>query len=224
MFFDKLENKLNNINLDGHYDVFNNCREQGLVLTLYEIGITTDMNIWASECRNTDDLMIVIGNEKDRDTNSMFSEDAYSKRKFFKTDSIDSALKYVIDNIKVTFPKAFLRPSNLNFECNYKIQDINRIIMDAKSFDYEDYHDLATYDDLNEEYFCDLIIIEGEVGLRYSKYSNRDNNEYENISFEKFEPDLDNEISLMVSMKEKLEHFILGEKEYDLEINSDIKI
>jgi hypothetical protein len=224
MFFDKLENKLDNLDLDGHYNVFNNCREQGLVLTLYNVGNTPDLNIWACECRNTDDLMIVIGNEKDRDTNAMFSENAYNERKFFNVEDVDSALKYVIDKMRVTFPKAFVRPANFNFECNYKLEDLERIVIDANSLDYEDYHDLATFDDLNENYFCDLIIMDGEIGLRYSKVSDRNNNDYENLTFEKYEPNLESELSLMIGMKERLDHFITNEKEYELEMNSDIKI
>lgn len=168
--------------------------------------------------------MIIIGNQKDRDINDMFSETAHSKRQFFKIDDISSSIKYVMDNIKATFPEKFIRPAKFNFECHYKLEDIERIVIDADSLEYEDYHDLATIDDLNENYFCDLIILNGKVGLRYSKFSDRDNNDYENLVFEEFDPNLENELSLMASMKEKLDHFITNEFEYDTQMNVNIKM
>ena len=224
-FFEQLERSLNIDNINGHYNVFNSCREQGFVLTIYEIAKTPEINIWASMCKNTDDLMIILGTEKDRNNiNSMFSDDAYQKRKFFKDYEFDKAIKYITNNIKATFPHLFVKPANFNFQINRKLEDLERIVLDAESLDYEDYHDLATFDDFNENYFCDLIIMDGKVGLRYSVFHDRNNNDYENLTFEEFNPNLESELSLMLGMKERLDQFIKGELEYDIQMNTDIKI
>ena len=93
---------------------------------------------------------------------------------------------------------------------------LERIINDAENLDYEDYYDLATFEEDNA--FCDLIILDGEIGLRYSKYLNEEHSEFENMYFEKFVPDLTSSITLMLGMKQKLNNFIDDEIEYDIQI------
>ena len=57
-FFNNLEKKLERVsdNLAGYYKTFNNCREQGLMLTIYKKKSDDELLIWACECRNSDNI------------------------------------------------------------------------------------------------------------------------------------------------------------------------
>ncbi len=94
---------------------------------------------------------------------------------------------------------------------------MEKIINDCADLDYEDYYDLVTFEDWN--FFCDLIIMDGQVGLRYSKFLDNDHTEYENIHFEKFNPDLTSDVTLMLGMKQKLKEFVDAELDYNLGID-----
>lgn len=220
-FFNALEDKLKDVSLDGYYDTFNNCREQGYVLQLYDRSDNT-LNIWASESRNSDNIMIVTGTNKDIDINKMFSENAYKNAKYFKCDDYGSAVDYAIKKMRVSFPMDIYNKASYKFDTNKGIDDIRRILLDAKDLDYEDYHDLATFEDVNNKYSCDLIIDEGKVCLRYSKIN--DDDSFDNLTIEKFDPDLTNEVTLMVGMQDRLDKFIRDELEYELEMDRNISI
>ena len=84
------------------------------------------------------------------------------------------------------------------------------------------YIDLATFEDVDNLYFCDLIILEGKMGLRYSKYTDAYKDEFDNLIFEEWEPDLTSDTTLMLGMQNKLRDFI--EKEIDYDINIGIGI
>ena len=75
-FFNKLEEKLKNVsdNLEGYYKTFNNCREQGLMITIYEPVTDNELLIWACECRNSDDIMVITADRSCCDTNDMFND------------------------------------------------------------------------------------------------------------------------------------------------------
>lgn len=218
-FFEALENKLNNLNptFKGYYNVFNNCREQGLQLVTYaDNEVEADLCIWSCMCRNSDQIMVVIGDRNCSDTNNMFDDKAYRKAKYFKCDDYDSATDYTLNVIKKNFPKHLDQNYNYKFNCNKSLSDLERIMTDAVDLEYEDYYDLATFEEDNA--FCDLIILNGEMGLRYSKYLNEEHTEFENIHFEKFKPDLTSSITLMLGMKQKLNDFIDQEIDYDIQI------
>ena len=103
------------------------------------------------------------------------------------------------------------------------MSDIEKIVEDAENLDYEDYYDLATFEE--NDYFCDLIILDGKVGLRYSKYFDEYHNEFENQHFEEFNPDLTSSITLMLGMKEKLSKFVDAEIDYQITCgNGNLKI
>lgn len=190
-------------------------------MQLYDCG-NNSLNIWACECRNSDHIMIVIGNNEDMDNVRMFSDKAYENRKLFDYDDYDSAVDYVTKKIIVTFPTNINSKSSYKFDTHRNLDDIRRIKMDAEDLNYEDYYDLATFEDLNEKYFCDLIIDNGKICLRYSKrYSDDD---FDNLSLEEFEPDLTNEATLMTGMQERLNKFVMNEIEYDLQMDKNISI
>lgn len=216
-FFDILEDKLNKLNptFNGYYNVFNNCREQGLQLIVYGGNDPDDdLCIWSCMCRNSDQIMVVIGDRTCSDVNNMFDDKAYKCARYFRCNDYDNASDYALNVIKKNFPKYLNQSYNYKFNCNRSISDIERIVNDAKDLDYEDYHDLATFEDDN--YFCDLIILDGKVGLRYSKFLDEYHDEYENIHFEEYTPDLTSEVTLMLGMKQKLGNFIDEEIDYDI--------
>lgn len=220
--FKKLEEKLGDKHLlNGFYDTFNNCRESGLVLTIYDNNRDNHLCIWACESGNSDQIMIVIGNEKDKDANNMFDDEAYNRAKYFECNDYDSAIDYVYKQIKFMFKNKMNREKHFKFDCYYSIEDIQRINVDANILEYEDYHELASFYDENENYSCDLVINNGKMGLQYNKY---EKNRCEKLIFEEADINLDDKISMMLDMQKKLDKFISDELEYNIEMNSDIRI
>lgn len=214
-FFEKLELKLKDKapNLNGYYNVFNNNREQGLMAHIYEVSTDNEICIWACQSRNSDQIMIIIADRNCCDNNSMFNDIAYKKAKYFSYNDYDTAVNYIIDSLKVLFRKSFLEKVSYNFTMNKSLSELEKIINDAENLDYEDYYDLVTFENVNDGYLCDLIILNGDAGLRYSKY---EDGQLENLSFEMWEPDLSNEITIMLGMKNKLNDFIENELDYNI--------
>lgn len=220
MFFEELEKRLGNKNtLTGYYGTFNNCREQGLMLNIYDKD--RSLCIWACECRNSDDIMIVLGSEENKDNNNMFDDEAYKRAKYFKYSDYDSAVSFVFKQIKYMFKDKLSIDRHFKFDCNYNVDTIQRIKVDEESLDYDDYYELASFCDENENYSCDLIIYNGAMGLRYNYV---DKGELENLTFEKCNINLENEITIMLDMKTKLEDFIERELEHSIETDTNIKI
>ena len=218
-FFEVLESKLNKLNptFKGYYNVFNNCREQGLQLIAYgENDVEDDLCIWSCMCRNSDQIMVVIGDRNCSDENNMFDDKAYRCVKYFQSEDYNSATDYAVNVIKKNFPK-YLNPTyNYKFNCNKSLSDLEKIVQDAKDLNYDDYYELATFEE--DDAFCDLIIMYGEVGLRYSKYLNDEHTSFENLYFQRFNPDLTSSVTLMLGMKQKLIDFIDNEIEYDMQV------
>lgn len=109
--FNYLDSRLNNelgredmAKIDCYLGTFNNCREQGYVLTVddmeYNEGYKDPIHFWACECRNSDAVMIVDGTCEDYDLNGVFSEEAYLKhKKYFKCCKESEAADYIFDKI-----------------------------------------------------------------------------------------------------------------------------
>lgn len=144
----------------------------------------------------------------------------YSEKHSISISDYDNATNYALNLIKKQFKREFIIGNSFKFDTPYSLYEIERICSDAENLDYEDYHDIATFENAN--YFCDLIIIDGQLGLRYSKYVDDSKDEFDNICFEEYQPDLTNETTLMLGMKQKLEHFI--DKELELEYKKEINI
>ena len=106
----------------------------------------------------------------------------------------------------------------------YNVISLEEVISLLK--EYAIYYDLATFWDIDEKYLCDLIILDGKMGLRYS--SEKDNGDIENLYFEEVKLNLSIDTTLMLNMKERLEKFIYDNLEYDISFNNndskDIKI
>ena len=224
IFFNKLEEKLKNIsdNLEGYYKTFNNCREQGLMLTIYEPVADNELLIWACECRNSDDIMVITADRSCSDINDMFNDIAWKSARYFKCGEYDKAVNHTYNIIKKQFHKNFLEEYNTKFQMHKCLADLQHIQADAKNLYYEDYYDLATFEDIDKLYFCDLIILDGKMGLRYSKYDDQFKDEFENIAFEEWEPDLTSSTTLMLGMQNKLRDFIEKEIDYNIEVGIGI--
>lgn len=173
--------------------------------------------------RDSDQIMVVISDRNCSDLNSNFDDKALKCAKYFDCDNYQSATDYVLNVLKKVFPKHLNQNYNYKFNCNRNLSDIEKIVEDAENLDYEDYYDLATFEE--NDYFCDLIILDGKVGLRYSKYFDEYHNEFENQHFEEFNPDLTSSITLMLGMKEKLSKFVDAEIDYQITCgNGNLKI
>ena len=59
--------------MQGYYKTFNNCREQGLMLTIYEPTTDNELLIWACESRNSDNIMVITADRSCSDINDMFN-------------------------------------------------------------------------------------------------------------------------------------------------------
>ncbi len=223
-FFNKLEEKLKNVseNLEGNYKTFNNFREQGLMLTIYEPTTDNELLIWACECRNSNDIMVIIADKSCSNINDMFNDVAWKSAKYFKCGEYDKAVNYTYNVIKKQFYKNFLEVYNSKFQMHKCLADLQHIQTDAKDLDYEDYYDLATFEDVDKLYFCDLIILEGKIGLRYSKYDDQYKEEFDNLYFEEWELDLTSSVTLMLGMQNKLKDFIEKEIDYNIDVGIDI--
>lgn len=169
------------------------------------------------ECRNSDDIMVVIGDDKNCDVNNIFDDDAFNRAKYFKCEDYDNAVDYVFKYLKVYFEKSFKKQFHIKYDVYKSIDDIRRIQLDADGLDFEDYYELASFYNEDEQYSCDLIISNGKMGYRYNKHID---GRLERLTFIECEPNLDNEITLMLDMEDKLNNFINNEILYDMEINN----
>ena len=100
------------VKISGYLETFNNCREQGYVLTVSSCDydnkeMTTGLfHTWAFECRNSDN--IVISWQEEYPNNGMFSEETYrERRKYFGYDEIYNASEFMFNLIKEHFKKEF---------------------------------------------------------------------------------------------------------------------
>lgn len=166
--------------------------------------------------------MIVLGDENQIEyNNNMFKDEVYKNAKYYKSDDYVSAVNFVYNQIKIIFHNQLNLTTHFKFDTHKSIQDIRKIAEDQEELDYEDYFDLATYWDENENYLSDLIIMEGKLSYRYSK---NDNGEIQNLFIEDANPNLQDEMTLMLDMKNKLDKFICSEIEYDITVNNGITI
>lgn len=210
---------MGNTNLNGCYETFNNGWESGLTLTVY--GENTSLVIWACQARNSDQIMIICGDEDSRNLFNMFNEEKFKSAKYFKCDDYDSAVEYVYKQVKYIFRDLVSLEKYYSFDINYSLDVIQRIKEDEKMLDYEDYHELASFYDKIEKYSCDLIICNGKMGIRYNSHNG---DSLENLTFIPYDINLDSEYSIMLDMKNNLNQFINDELEYSITMDDDIKI
>lgn len=166
--------------------------------------------------------MIITGNSKSSNQNDMYSKEAYKAAKYFENNDYKQAINYVFNIIQKQFDKSLLKEYRSAFQMHKSLVEIQRIHDDAKSLTYEDYQDLVTFEDIGSGYFCNLIIDEGKMVLRYSKYDEMYIGEFDNIFFEEWEPDLTNDVTLMLGMQDKLRKFMQEEIDHQIEMGISI--
>lgn len=92
----------------GYLQTFNNCREQGFYLTIESADYKNEnhtkenMFVWACECRNSDEIMVVIS-YKYPTNKGMFDEEAYENRRYFGYGELQPSADYILREIKKHF-------------------------------------------------------------------------------------------------------------------------
>ena len=132
----------------------------------------------------------------------------------FQNEDYGLATDYAIKAIKYAFKDIFISEENISFKLNKSLLDID-YIMKHLNEKTENYFSFATFE--KGDYFCNLSICNGKMGLTYYKYNDIKHNEYDLLIFEEFTPDLTTGDSLMLSMKKQLENFISISNDYSFE-------
>lgn len=180
-----------------------------------------ELNIWACESRISDDIMIVLGNQDNIDINNMFDDISFNKARYFEYEDYDSAVDFVYKQIKYMFKDKLSKGKHFKFDTYKNIEDIRKLKENVSNLSHQDYFELASFCDEDEEYSCDLIILNGKLGFRYNKHNEDD---LGNLIFQEHDVNLDNEVSLMLDMQKRLEKFINDELEYSITMDTNIKI
>ena len=178
----------------------------------------TSLCIWVCECRNSDQIMVLLGSEENRDINNNFDDITYDNAKYFSSDDYDSAIDYVYKYIRYIFKNQMHINKHYKFETYKSIDDIKKLQNGEDIHDIKVYYALASYCDINEKYSCDLAFKDNKLGI---KFQNLDN--YYVSDFIECDINLTDEVSLMIDMKQRLDKFIADELAYYIEMNGVIK-
>lgn len=81
----------------GNIEPFCNGREQGLMLSLYNLLTDDQFCIWACESKTNQDLMIITSNIKN--TENIYMQDDLEKAQYFSKDNFDDGIKYSLSQI-----------------------------------------------------------------------------------------------------------------------------
>lgn len=102
----------NYVKIDGYLMTFNNCREQGYVLSVSssdygnENRTKTDLYIWAHEHRSGDSIMVRWQTEYPH--NGMFNEETYDNRtRDFKYNEEHKAADFITNLVRKHFAEEF---------------------------------------------------------------------------------------------------------------------
>jgi len=199
--------------------VFNNGNEQGLVLTIYNESMGTC--IWAGQDSKSDDLMIVIDDEQNKVVNHLFTDKAYKGAQYFKRYEYDKAIDKTYKMLQILYKNELTQEHNFDFELHKSLSYIKRTRDNIVGLDYEDPDDLATLKIDNSDYYCDLIILDGKLLLKYRRF---DDSDYIDIDDEELVVDLSNDTNLLCAMKNKLEDYIENAIMKELESDENLKI
>ena len=102
--------------VNGFLECFNNCREQGYVLTAYSTDYKRknrpcDIRIWACEDRHSDDILAIWDDCHPRAARpETYGEEAYAKNsKRFPYNEFFAAADYIVNLVKERFAKEFAK-------------------------------------------------------------------------------------------------------------------
>lgn len=106
----------NHVKIEGWFETFNNCREQGLMLHIGSIDFDNPnrtrglLKVWVCEARNSDDILVIVSTDSDAcDIYNMFSEKAYNNRKYFDYNQEHEAADYIINKVRETFAEEYTK-------------------------------------------------------------------------------------------------------------------
>lgn len=92
--------------LDGILEVFNNTREQGFVLKIYDsYDPTYDTCIWVFEIPLQDQLNVIFGNRKDCTADNHWNEEMFKSRITFNSLQTKEVIDTIFDYIKESYDK-----------------------------------------------------------------------------------------------------------------------
>lgn len=100
------------VKIDGWLETFNNGREQGFSLTMVSEDLDnpnrtkTYVKIWACECRNSDNILVIIerGN-----LGHLFSEDAYQSASMFNYNQLQESVDFIVEKVRTIFELEYSR-------------------------------------------------------------------------------------------------------------------
>ena len=191
IFFEKLKKRLENEsnNLTCIYSTFNSGKERGLMLIIHgnDNYNENELFIWSGSSWDTERIMVVVANDCSNKCD-VYDDKDYKLARYFDIGDYDKAVTYAYNVIKKQFPKSFKEEYSTTFSMHKSIKELQEIKANFKNLNYEDYYELATFEGVEQLYFCDLVIRDGILGLNYSKYSDSCCNECDNLYFEKWEP------------------------------------
>lgn len=102
--------------INGYLECFNNCREQGYVLTAYSTDYgrknrPCDFRVWACEARSSDDIRVIWDDYRPQGpTSASYGEEAYAKNsKRFRYDEFFAAADYIVNLVKERFGRGEIR-------------------------------------------------------------------------------------------------------------------
>ena len=94
--------------LDGIVEVFNNEREQGYLLKIYDsFDPDYDTCIWLFEMPLQEELNIVIGSRKDCLKNNTWTSEMFNTRIKYETSKYKEVEDFIFNYLKETYDKSF---------------------------------------------------------------------------------------------------------------------
>lgn len=186
------------------------------MLDIYEKD--TNLCIWVCECQNSDQIMILLGSEENRDMNNNFDDITYDNAKYFSSDDYNSAIDYVYKYIRYIFKNQMNINKHYKFDTYKSIDDIKRLQNGEDILDSNIYCELASFYDINENYSCNLIFRDNKIGIEFQNYDN-----FHSTDLIECDINLADEVSLMIDMQKRLNKFIDDELTYYIEMNGVIK-
>lgn len=103
-----LEATENHVRIYGWLECFFNHREQGYMLHVSSLDNRKDLFVWACECRNSDEIMVVHSDDFPNFEDNLFSEEDYHKRTiYFKYHELQKAADHILDLVKEKFEEEF---------------------------------------------------------------------------------------------------------------------
>ena len=75
------------------YECYQNCREQGFTIKVFNHDFIHNKSITLTECRNSDNIAVYLQN----DANQGVSEESYKNAKYFKQGEYSKVVKFCVD-------------------------------------------------------------------------------------------------------------------------------